>query len=264
MTRNTNPLGTRYEARAPHPQNAVELFAGWTGAFPENCAVTAGDLALYADPRIAWAAEQCGTLEGKSVLELGPLEGAHTYMLEQYGAAEILAIEANKDAYLKCLISKELLGLTRSRFLLGDFERYLEETDRHFDIILASGVLYHMQAPVHVLDLIGQHCETLILWTHYFDPQAMDAQDPRRKPFSGQTTTLDHKGHSYRLHSRSYKGAWTANSYCGGPEDQHYWMERDDIMALCAQNGFTDIRTEFQDDSHVNGPSCLFYMHKGA
>ncbi len=36
-----------------------------------------------------------------NILELGPLEGAHTYQLR------ILAIEANAEAFLKCLVVKE-------------------------------------------------------------------------------------------------------------------------------------------------------------
>ena len=65
-------------------------------------------------------------MDGFRILELGPLEGAHTYQLEKLGAAEIVAIEANKEAFLKCLIIKELAQLERARFLLGDFVTYLE------------------------------------------------------------------------------------------------------------------------------------------
>ncbi len=256
-------LSSKFEARAPHAQNAIDLFSEWTGAFPQEYALRAGPLALYSDPRIAWAIAQCGSLDGKTVLELGPLEGSHAYMLEKAGAREIVAVEANKQAYLKCLVAKEILGLKRSKFLLGDFERYLEETDRHFDIILASGVLYHLNAPVPFLDQIGQRCQTLVLWTHYFDADVMDEDDPRRGPFADGVTEFEYKDRTYQLHRRSYAGAWNADGYCGGPKDDHFWMEREQILAICKDNGFSDIRTKFKDDAHVNGPSCLFYMNKG-
>lgn len=257
-----NILRSKYERRSPHSQNAVDLFSEWSGAFPENLEISAGTLALYSDPRIAWAHEQSNLFEGKSVLELGPLEGSHSYMIEKYGAQEVVAIEANKQAYLKCLISKEILRLEKCRFLLGDFERYLEESDRTFDVIVASGILYHLNDPVRILDHICNRCETLVLWTHYFDSTAMHASDLRRRPFAEQETLKDYNGRTYRLHRRSYQQAWMAEGYCGGPEDDHYWMERDQIVALCKDNGFKDIRTEFEDAAHVNGPSCLFYMSK--
>ena len=53
------------------------------------------------------------------MLELGPLEGAHTYMLDRAGASEVVAIEGNTRAFLKCLITKELLSMPSARFLVG-------------------------------------------------------------------------------------------------------------------------------------------------
>ena len=45
--------------------------------------------------QVAWAISRWGGVEGLRVLELGPLEGMHTYFLEQNGAASITAIEGN-------------------------------------------------------------------------------------------------------------------------------------------------------------------------
>ena len=72
----------------------------------------AGQVPLFNDDRISWFAEQINSnFEEFSVLELGPLEGGHSYMFEQLGAKEITAIEANSRAFLKCLIIEELLNL---------------------------------------------------------------------------------------------------------------------------------------------------------
>jgi hypothetical protein len=67
-------------------------------------------------------------------------------MLEAAGA-QIDAIEANQRTYLRCLITKEILGLTRSKFWLGDFIKALENWDQRYDLIVASGVLYHLKNP---------------------------------------------------------------------------------------------------------------------
>lgn len=255
-------LVEKYETRTPSAQNAIDIFKEWTSAFPEDYGAKAGDLALFADPRIAWAVEQCGTLEGKSVLELGPLEGSHSYMLERHGAAEIVAIEAHRQAYLKCLVAKEILQLKRTRFLLGDFVKYLEETDLNFDTILASGVLYHMRDPIRLLELVAQKCQQLVLWTHYFDDTKMPKGDVRRKPFENKVTTVEHKGHSFSLRRRSYLKSWSDFKFCGGPEDTHYWMERDDIVSLCRELGFQTVHTAFDDPEHPGGPAALFYFAK--
>ncbi|WP_165352739.1 DUF1698 domain-containing protein [Loktanella sp. IMCC34160] len=261
---NTDALTAKFEYREPHPQNALDLMSGWAGSFPDDLELTAGTMALHADPRLHWALDRYGSLEGKRVLELGPLEGSHTYLVERRGAGEILAIEGNKQAFLRCLITKEILGLTRSRFLLGDFVRYLEQMDQTFDVILASGILYHMHNPVEVLDNIGKKCRALILWTHYFDSEVMHEDDPRRTVFSREPVAFEHRDHVFRLHRRSYYRAWDQSSYCGGPDDVHFWMERPDIIALCKRNGFDNIQIGFEETDGPNGPSCLFLMTKSA
>jgi hypothetical protein len=114
----------RYVSSAPCWQNAVDAVAGWNTAFPPHYGVTAGSVPTHSDQRIVWALECFGPLVDRHVLELGPLEGGHTSMLEAAGA-RVDAIEANELAFLRCLIRKEIVGLTRSKFWLGDFVKAL-------------------------------------------------------------------------------------------------------------------------------------------
>ena len=95
-----------YAVTPPSAQNALDIFQGeWTSRFPASCGLTAGEIPSFEDMRVLWAIQESGGVEGQSVLELGPLEGGHSFMLQEYGkAASITAIEANTRAYLKCLI----------------------------------------------------------------------------------------------------------------------------------------------------------------
>ena len=70
--------------------------------------------------------------------------------------ASVVAVESNTRAYLKCLVVKELLDLQRCHFLLGDFVPYLQETPERFELLLASGVLYHSPDPLAMLALLGE------------------------------------------------------------------------------------------------------------
>src|SRR5258706_6101275 len=94
-----------YAKSAPDPQNALDIFEGeWVSRLPAPYAsLRAGDGALFEDARIAWAGSELGGFEGKTVLDLGPLEGGHPYMFEKGGAREVLSIEGNGRCYLKCL-----------------------------------------------------------------------------------------------------------------------------------------------------------------
>jgi hypothetical protein len=90
---------------APPPLNAVDTVRTSTSRFPPPydglCAWTAplfeGTHRLGNTPT--------RRVDGRRVLELGPLEGAHTHMLEQHGADSIVAVKANRSAYSKCLIT---------------------------------------------------------------------------------------------------------------------------------------------------------------
>lgn len=223
---------------------------------PPHIAAVAGTAPLYADGRVSWCLEQFGSVAGRKILELGPLEAMQTYMLDQQQPEFIHAVEANKLSFLRCLITKELLDIKRAKFLHGNFLPWLEQTEIRYDLIVASGVLYHMSDPLRLLDLIGAHTDALYIWTHYYSDAAMPVGDARRAAFSGEVERVDFRGHAVALHCRSYHGAWKANSYCGGMVDRHYWMERDDILAVLRLLGFDDVRTAHELTDQPNGP-CL-------
>ncbi len=116
-------LRSGYFSSAPSAQNALDIFQGeWHTTLPgELHGLRAGTIDLFEDPRISWALREMGEVAGKTVVELGPLEGAHTYMLEQAGCASITSIEGSPRAYLKCLVLKEILGLQRVAFFVRRF-----------------------------------------------------------------------------------------------------------------------------------------------
>ena len=152
----------KFELRYPAHQNGVDLFAGkWASDLGKvRSIIGTGAIDLFvADTRPAIAAaalgDETGRLDGMRVLELGPLEAGHSYQLENLGAEYLLGIEANAEAYLKCLIVKEMLNLQKCHFLLGDVENFLKKTDKTFDMVFCSGILYHMQDPLihHTGDL---------------------------------------------------------------------------------------------------------------
>jgi hypothetical protein len=251
-----------YVDAAPSPQNLVDLLKGWNHALPDFSGALAGPHPFYADPRILWALEQFGSVQGASILELGPLEGSHTYLISQHGPRRIVAIEANKLALLKCLIVKEILKLKAAEFLLGDCQKWFDQSEERFDLIFACGILYHMRDPVQLLQSISTHTDALMIWTHYFDDHAMPISDPRRVPFSGEVRRRDFRGLSVNLHERSYFAAEKDQKFCGGLQDKHYWMERSDIVAVLERCGFNDIRFAHDEPGHPFGPAVALFARR--
>lgn len=248
----------QYIRTAPSPQNALDLFKGdWWSSLPGPWAgLQAGQLPLFDDPRIKWAIQALGGVEGKSVLELGPLEGGHTYCLEQAGARSILGIEANTRAFLKCLVVKEVIGLQRSNFLLGDFEEYLRAGGgERFHAVIASGVLYHVRNPVELLQNLARVTDRVFIWTHYFIRERL-AAIPHMKHRVGASHEAEHAGFRHTLHRYNYGDFLDTTRFAGGSEEYSHWLSRDDLLGALRHAGFTDIQVGEEEVEHTNGP-CI-------
>lgn len=245
-----------YIHESPAAQHALDLFAGeWSSRLPGSLRdLKAGTVPLFEDHRALWGMNEFGGVTGLSVLELGPLEGGHTYMLEQAGA-RVLAVEANRHAYLRCLVIKELLGLQQARFLLGDFMPYLRELSESFDICWASGVLYHQEQPAELIALARQTARKLFLWTHYYDHRVL-ARKPNLFVRFADAGKHEYKGFRHRLHRFDYSGGQSAKGFCGGLAGHSHWLTREDLLACLDYFGWKNVRIGHETPDHPNGP-CL-------
>lgn len=245
-----------YVASAPSHQNALDIFRDqWSSRFPPPWdSLKAGSIRLFEDSRTTWAIDQMGGVRGKTVLELGPLEGGHSYMLEKAEAGSVLSIEGNTSAFLRCLIAKEILGLQRVRFICGDFRQFFSTNQDPFDVVFASGVLYHMQQPVRLIRDICQRTQQIYFWTHYFDADLTARNAPLRSRLGpAQRSELD--GFSYEFHSYSYNDALNWAGFCGGSAPMAAWLPRNSILGALRHFGFGNITIGFEQPDHPNGPA---------
>ena len=242
---------TGYESSAPSKRSAVALFRGeWVSQLPDG--LGGGSVPLFSDERIDWLGRQVD-FKGLSVLELGPLEGGHSYMLERFGAGRIVAIEANRRAYLRCLVIKEIFGLRRVEFLCGDFVEYLRQTDETFDLCLASGVLYHMRKPDEMLRLAARASDRLYLWTHYYDADLIGANPQVAAHFPST------QGPPFRF---EYRESRETATFCGSGGRHSNWLDRATIIALLRELGFDRLEFAFEEPGHQHGPAVAILAHR--
>jgi SAM-dependent methyltransferase len=245
----------KFELRAPSHQNAVDIFENkWASNFAEVCpGLRAGQTPLFTlDTRPRDAARLLGVgdrLDGMRVLELGPLEGAHTYQLEKLGAASILAIEANAEAFLKCLITKEITGLRAANFMHGDFSQYLANSNENFDLVFCCGVLYHMPDPLALIGSIARCTKRCFVWTHYYDgknypgPPREARSDPRYPGVILYTVEYD---------NMDFGQFW------GGNRPTSVWLDRDAIICAFHREGFRKIDVIDENPDHPYGACFSF------
>ena len=216
-----------------------------------NC--EAGEAALFDDPRVDWAIANLAKLgvapAGSSILEVGPLEGGHTYKLARCGAKSVTGIEAHPEAFLKCLLMKELLGMERVNFLYGDAVSFLRGIGHSYDIGFASGFLYHMARPVEFLDFLCRRSRAVFLWTVYWD-EAYSLKHPERVAGTSGLEKAVYAGFPHTLHRHDYGDGVDYGRFWGGPRANSNWMEKDDILKALAHFGFSRQLFELEDNPH--------------
>lgn len=253
----------RYVHEAPSPQVTVDLFRGeWTSRLPAKLGVSGdGAAELFDDERVAWGLERLGGVDGLDVLELGPLEGAHTAMLHDAGARRILSVEGNSRAFLRCLAVKELLGLERAHVVCGEFLKHLRLQSDEYDLCLAFGVLYHQRDPVDLLALTARRAKRLLLWTHYHDPARLEG-NARLRRRSGDAIPATTAGFSHALHEHRYGYSQRVASFCGGMHRSANWLSREDLLGALAHVGWEDVEIAYDQPDHSNGPALALVAHR--
>ena len=234
-------------------QAVADVFEGeWSSALPRHIGVetTPGHANVFEDPRIGWMNQMLGQIRGLSVFEIGPLEAGHTYSMHNLGAAEITSVEVNPRAYLKCLAMKELLGLQRATFILGDAIKILKlKTAKKFDLIVASGVLYHSNNPYALLDALTGNADKIFIWTHYFDERML-----RRHRDASLFTGVEDFGDGLCGSRRFYPSdALKWAGFSGGQDNFAVWLTKESIVDFLHRKGF-DTTIGFDDADHENGP----------
>lgn len=246
-----------YVMAMPSPQNILDIFKGeWSSKLPEKygLSTTPGFAELFEDERVMWAEKVFGHFKDWSILELGPLEGGHSYMFQNMGANDITAIEANTRSFLKCLCIKEILGLDKVHFQLGDFMAFLEEQPKVYDLVFASGVIYHMEEPVQLIERISKITNRVFIWTHFYDGNTINKRDDLRPKF-GQICKLNYKNVNYEYVTQAYQQALSWSGFCGGSEPTSKWLTRSSLLQCLKNFGFDEIKINFETLDHPHGPS---------
>ncbi|HEX4345072.1 MAG TPA: class I SAM-dependent methyltransferase [Solirubrobacteraceae bacterium] len=247
----------------PTAQCAVDAVPDtWASRLPPPLRdVRAGTTPLFEDQRMTWGFDSLGGIDGMSVLELGPLEAAHSYMAQQAGARRVMAVEANTTAFLKCLVVKELLGLDRCAFACGDVLEYLAASTETFDLCVACGILYHSTDPARMLDLISRRATRLLMWTHVYAPVAQERPHLARR--LGPAVELEHDGYRYRAHRHTYGWDRKLAGYWGGTQPYSHWMPREELLRTLEHYGWRDVEIAFDEPRNPNGPAVALTAVRG-
>ena len=150
-------LKAEYITTFPCAQNALDIFTKeWNAQLPHPLhELKARNSPAFEDPRSPGSESNSITPQVCARSRVWSARGQANLHARETRSTSILSIGTNTHAFLRCLVLKELLGLNRSRFMLGDFVSYLRTSER-YDLVIASGVLYHLVNPVETIALMSK------------------------------------------------------------------------------------------------------------
>lgn len=198
---------------------------------------------MHGDRRLAYAIWFLD-LRNATVLELGPLEGYFSVLLEKLGIARSVAVEAREENLTKCLHVQQLFGLDKTRFVQHDIERLVRRDEKPafsgpFDLVFALGVLYHLRDPAAALRWMAEMAPALFLGTHY-----IERTDERRYPdrlFTEWSVPGDNGSYTGKLFADS------PGSIAGGLVEESFWLDEDSLLRALKAAGYESIQVLGRD-----------------
>lgn len=185
------------------------------------------------DPRIAHLWRHFP--DAKRIMELGSLEGAHTFLIGAHPGVEyVLGIEGRSANLKKARFVQRQLGVRNVEFLQADLEHFRPSSVGPFDVVFCVGLLYHLPRPWELLGDLRQTASGLLLATHY----APDEKATQER--SG------YRGMAYN--------EFGLRDPLSGMSAESFWPTRDGLLDMVRDAGYSQCEICHDDQTHPHGP----------
>jgi SAM-dependent methyltransferase len=211
-----------------------ERLGPWIYQFQIGGQIFGGGISAIGDVRVESFFRFAPGIE--TILELGSLEGAHTFIMAQHpGVKRVVALEGREANLRKARLVQELLGIRNVEFLQANLEDADLASLGKFDAVFCCGLLYHLPQPRTLLERLPTVAPVLFIWTQY-------ASDHEARDLPG--------GLRGKIHVE------------GGPDEPlsglsptATWLTLDSLRELLTAAGYTRIEVIRDDPAHGNGPA---------
>lgn len=100
-------------------------------------------------------------LKGASVLDVGCNAGYFSIQAKRRGAGRVVGIEPIEDHLKQAEVCRQIWGLD-IEYLAMDAHQ-IDRLQDTFDIVIFTGILYHLKNPLYVLEEVGRVCRDAIV-----------------------------------------------------------------------------------------------------
>jgi SAM-dependent methyltransferase len=218
-------------------QNLAEQFAAlgpWTYQFQIGGEIYGGPISAEGDVRVERFFRYAP--EAKTILELGALEGAHSFILaERPGVDRVVALEGREANLRKARFVQNLLEVRNVEFIQAN----LEHTDLarlgKFDAVFCCGLLYHLPEPWKLVEQLPRVAPVLYIWTQYAREEEARDVGP---------------GWRGKIHIEG-----GADEPLSGMSATATWLTVQSLRDLLRASGYKQVEVIYDDPAHPNGPA---------
>jgi ubiquinone/menaquinone biosynthesis C-methylase UbiE len=192
-------------------------------------------------------------LSSARVLDLACLEGQYGIEFALHGAS-VVGIEVRESNIIKARYAQQELGLKNIRFVKDDVRNLSRAQLGGFDIVICSGILYHLDAP-DVFEFVRRLYEItdrlLVIDTQIALNAAVSVSDNGRDYFG-----LRYREHDDRANGKTkYEDLWASIDNV-----QSFWLTHPSLCNLIADVGFTSMLRVENPDMPATGIDRQTYV----
>ena len=174
--------------------------------------------------------------EAKNIIELGSLEGGHSFALAQNPVVErVLAIEGREKNIEKAKLVQKIFDDKKVEFVEGDLEKLDFGQFGAFDAVFCSGLLYHLPKPWELIPKLARISPNIFIWTQ------ISEEAKAKKMREGW------RGRIYR------EGGFF--DPLSGLSKKSFWLSLGSLIGLLTGNGYKEVKIIEHNLTHPNGVS---------
>ena len=230
----------RAAERSIHPMKPAELAAEfaklgpWIFQFRIDGEDYGGAISAVGDERVERFLRYAP--EAQTILELGSLEGAHTFILaERPGVRRVLALEGRERNLRKARFVQGLLKMHKVEFAQANLENADLARFGKFDAVFCCGLLYHLPEPWKLIEQLPAVAPILFIWTQYArEEEAMDIGGGLRG----------------KIHEEG-----GVDEPLSGMSPSAIWLTLGSLGSVLRASGYKGIDIIHDDPEHANGPA---------
>jgi len=186
-----------------------------------------------------------GNFRKQRVIDIGCLEGYFSAECALQGAT-VLGVEGKTINVKKCEFIKSVLGIKNLRFVQDDAMKVTRKKYGTFEVVLALGLLYHLDNPFTFLKNISEVCAGfLLLDTHVAlmrQPVSGDWKPPLSAITEFRFANKTYVGRLYREFDSDASQLSKDLSVTASLKNEHSaWLTEDSLVSLLHDVGFEQV-----------------------